>query len=263
MRCVRSGLPASGAPHHPDAGFPQIDRSRAAVAGWHARTKAAEEWSGSGEIEMRPVPLATALLALAAATLLAGPVAAASDWTTFTQKGTRALASNEACADNLDGTVTCSGEAIDVFVGTTRSSGLPTQKGQQVCYHSFTTTFDPATGFGSSHGLHGCTLGGRTVAIDGLRSVTLAPTVIDLTAFECDSVECTESPGSSTAVSGTWTGSGPTVSQKGRSKFDDGTCLQISADNARSRNADFVGSFDSPGAFIGEGTFTFKTNCSF
>ena len=55
--------------------------------------------------------LATANLAVAAA-LLAGPVAAGSGWTKFSQTGTRAFAANEACAENPDGTVTCSGLMI-------------------------------------------------------------------------------------------------------------------------------------------------------
>ena len=212
---------------------------------------------------MRSIPrLATAILGLVAALFVAAPVAVASDWTTYKQSGTHAIAWNDTCIDNTDGKATCSGESIDVFVGTIRSSGLPTQKGQQVCYSSYSNTFDSATGEGTAHGSFGCTLGGTTLTVDGLLSATLAPTMIDLIDWECDGVECTESPAGSITVSGAWTGLGPIVSQKGKSKFDDEACLQVNADKTRSRNAVFVGSIDSFGAGIGDGAFTFRTTCS-
>jgi hypothetical protein len=64
-------------------------------------------------------------------------------------------------------------------------------------------------------------------------------------------------------VSGTWTGAGPTVTQKGKFTFDDGTCIQISSDKGSSRHATFDGSIEAVETRIGDGTFTFRTNCAF
>lgn len=212
---------------------------------------------------MRPVHrLSAAIVALMAVTLSATPVASASDWTTYKQSGTRATASTETCADNADGTVTCSGEVLDVFEGTTRSSGLPTEKGEQICYSQFTSTFDPRTGEGTGHGEFGCAIGGTSVSIDGLSSVVLAPTTIELVHVECDVLECTEGPDGTITVNGTWTGTGQIFSQKGKFRSDDGTCMQISADKAQSREASFDGSIDASWANLGEGSFTFRSDCS-
>ena len=75
---------------------------------------------------MRPRSrLASAIVALMAAILVAAPVAASSPWTTSKQSGTSAFAYNEACSDNADGTVTCEGQSVNVFEGTIRESGEP------------------------------------------------------------------------------------------------------------------------------------------
>ena len=203
------------------------------------------------------------VLAILAALLIAAPVAAAGPWQTFKQSGTNAFAFNEACTENPNRTVTCEGESIDVFEGTTRQSGQPTVSGERVCYSQFTNTFNPRTGDGESSGVFGCALNAGTLTVNNLTSITLAPTVIELTASECDSAGCTESPGGTITVQGTWTGVGPTVSQKGRFTFDDGTCIQVNADRGTSRQATFDGSIEAVQAMMGEGTFTFRTSCAF
>jgi hypothetical protein len=202
-------------------------------------------------------------IAILAAILIAAPASATSPWTTIKQSGANAYAFNQECTENADGTVTCANQSIDVFEGTFRQSGEPVRRGEQVCYSEFTDTFDPTTGEGESSGVFGCTFDAGTLTVDDLTSITLAPTVIQLTAIECDSSGCTESPGGTTTVSGTWTGVGPIVTQKGRFKFDDGVCVQVQADKGTSRQASFEGSFVALEAAIGEGSFTFRTNCAF
>jgi hypothetical protein len=150
-----------------------------------------------------------------------------------------------------------------VFEGTTRQSGQPTMSGERVCYSQFTDTFNPRTGEGESSGVFGCALDAGTLTIDNLTSITLAPTLIELTAIECDSTGCTESPGGTITVQGTWTGVGPITTQKSRFTFDDGTCIQVNADRGRFRQATFDGSIAATQAMIGEGTFTFRTSCAF
>ena len=206
---------------------------------------------------------ASVVLAILAAIILAAPLAAASPWVTFKQSGTSAFAFTGDCTENPDGTVTCTSESITVFEGTIKQSGEPTRKGDQICYGESSDTFDPNTGEGESQGSFGCTFDAGTLTIDDLTSITLAPTVIELTAFDCDPSGCTESPGGSTIVDGTWTGVGPIFSHKGKFKFDDGTCVQVNADKGQFRQASFEGSFEATDASMGEGSFTFRTNCTF
>lgn len=206
---------------------------------------------------------ASVVLAVLAALLIAAPVAAADPWLTFKQSGTSAFAFDQVCTENPNRTVTCEGESIDVFEGTTKQTGQPTMSGERVCYSQFTYTFNPRTGEGESTGVFGCTLDAGSLTINNLTSITLAPTVIELTALECDSTGCTESPGGTITVHGTWTGVGPIVTQKGRFTFDDGTCIQRNADRATSRQATFDGSIAAVQAMMGEGTFTFRTSCPF
>jgi hypothetical protein len=206
---------------------------------------------------------ASLVLAILAALLIAAPVAAADPWQTFKQSGTSAFASDVVCTENPNRTVTCEGESLDVFEGTTKQSGQPTMSGERVCYSQFTDTFNPRTGEGESSGVFGCTLDAGTLSIDNLTSITLAPTVIELTALECDSTGCTESPGGTITVQGTWTGVGPIVTQKSRFTFDDGTCIQVNADRGSFRQATFDGSIEATQAMMGQGTFTFRTSCAF
>ena len=206
---------------------------------------------------------ASMVLAILAALLIAAPVAAADPWQTFKQSGTNAFASDVVCTENPNRTVTCTGQSINVFAGSTKQSGEPTRNVESVCYSAFTDTFNPRTGEGESSGVFGCKEDAGTLSIDNLTAITLAPTMIELTAVECDSSGCTESPGGSITVHGTWTGVGPTVTQKSRFMFDDGTCIQVNADRGSFRQATFVGSIAATQAMMGEGTFTFRTSCAF
>jgi hypothetical protein len=205
---------------------------------------------------------ASLVMAIVAVFTLAAPVAAASKWTTFKQAGTNAFAFNEACVDNPDGTVTCDGQSIDVFEGRILEPGQPTFRGEQVCYSEHHDTFDPGTGESiESSSSFGCTRGSTALTSRRLTSITLAPTVIELTEVVCDPTGCTESEGGSITVHGTWTGVGPTIRQSGRFRFDDGTCIQVNADKSKSRQATFEGSIDTLDARLGRGSFTFKTTC--
>jgi hypothetical protein len=202
-------------------------------------------------------------VAFAALIVLATPVAAANPWTVFKQSGVHAIAHSFACVEDAE-VVTCAGEGVDVFEGATIAPGEPKRKGEQACYSAVSETYDAGSGEPiESEWLFGCTLDAGTVSIDRLNSVSLTPTTIHLTAVMCDASGCTESQAGTITVDGTWTGVGPTESQKSRSVYDDGGCLQVNADRGRSRQASFVGSIDAADARIGEGGFTFRTTCDF
>lgn len=209
-----------------------------------------------------PFKFAGATLALAAALFIAAPVAAASPPVVFREAGTSAFAFNGECLENSDGTATCESQSIDVFKGTTRQVGEPTIRGQRVCYGESTDTFDATTGQPiESHSLFGCNLEGRTLRTDNLTSVTLAPTVIELTQIDCIGFECTETVGGTTTVYGTWTAEGPIIKQTGKFTFDDGTCRQVQSEKSRSRVAAFSGSIVATDASLGIGSFTFRSDC--
>ncbi len=208
--------------------------------------------------------LAAAIVALLSTFLVANPVAAAGPWTVFYQSGTNAYAYTSDCIAQSTGTVTCEGRSLDVFEGKLRAAGEPNRTTEQTCYSEFRETFDADSGaFQEHHAVFGCEIGAGTLSPNGLTTITLAPTTIQLTAIDCDATDCSETPAGSVVVDGTWTGVGPTFSQKGRSKFDDGSCLHINADRSKFRSASFVGSFEAMDAQIHEGTFTFRTDCSF
>jgi hypothetical protein len=208
--------------------------------------------------------LAGAVAALLTALVVATPVAASSPWTVFNQTGTNAYAFGYECSDNPDGTMTCDGQSIDVFEGKLHEAGEPNRPTEQTCYGEFNETFDPNSGeLIDYHALFGCTFGAGTLTVDGLTTITLEPTVIDLVAIECDATECTETPDGSTVVHGVWTGVGPTFSQKGKNRFDDGSCLQVNAERSSFRGGSFEGSFEATEAQLHQGTFTFRTDCPF
>lgn len=211
------------------------------------------------------VRLTGAIVAVMAAILVAAPVAAAGPWTVSRETGTRASAhSSDECADNPDGSVTCDSESVHAFKGRIKPPGEAKRKSEHVCYHRSSYTFDPNTGNSiAHHERFGCTDDAGTLTVNGLRSIRLAPTVIALMAIECDeSGECTESEAGSTTLRGTWTGAGPISRHTTRSRFDDGTCVLVHVEKGRSRGASFEGSFDATDSQIGEGNFTFRTNCT-
>lgn len=207
--------------------------------------------------------LAGTIVALATALLIAAPVATASTWTVFSESGTRAFAANGECTELPDGSLVCENQFVDVFRGTVKATGEPTFNGQRVCYHESVDTFAANGSFIGSHGRSGCTLDAGTLTIKKLASITLAPTLVELREMECDAFECTESPGGTVTVSGTWTGTGPIVRQSGKFQFGDGTCRQLHSDRSRSRQAEFEGSIETAGAGVGDGSMTFRTNCEF
>ena len=204
--------------------------------------------------------------------IMAAPAAAG--WQeSFRDSGTRAAIDNGTCTDNGDGTVTCSGQSISIFVGKTKFKGSATAQHYEVCYYQYTDTFNPETREGVSDQLSGCALNTGTITIDDLTSVTVASTIVQLSAIHCDFTveECTEPvPDGSVVVSGTWTGVGPVVTNKSHGSFDDGTCRQIDMSSGSSREAVFTGTVDGAAfvtrdAFtqIEEGTFSFRNTCSF
>ena len=214
----------------------------------------------------RPIAARATFAALAAVVVLAGSVAAASPAQTFKESGTSAFAFTGDCTPNTDGTTTCENQSIDVFEGTAKATGEPNFKGDRVCYGESTDTFVTDTGEPvESHSLFGCTLdpGTDLLTIDGLTSITLASTVIELTQVDCLGEVCTETPDGTTTVAGTWTAFGPTFRFKNKSMFDDGTCRQLDSSKSQSRDATFDGTIVAGGAAISQGSFTFKTTCPF
>jgi hypothetical protein len=210
-----------------------------------------------------PFKTAGAIVAILAAGLLAAPVLAG-EWTVIRQTGTVAYAFDGTCTDNPDGTTSCDGQSIDVFEGRLRLPGEPTRRGERVCYSEYSQTFDSSSGaFVAHHALFGCAFDAGTLDADKLSLIELEPTVVELTALECDASLCTESPAGSTIVEGRWTGVGPISSQKSKYRFDDGSCIQVNADKGSQRAATFVGSIASSDALMIEGTFTFRTTCPF
>jgi len=207
----------------------------------------------------------TAAIVVAALVLLAAvPVTAASAWSTYGESGTRAFAASVECVEGpVDGQSTCNGRFLDVFEGTLRIPGESKLKGDQICYFAFTETLDADTGepIASRH-LSGCSFDVGTVSASGLTAVSLAPTVIELSAFDCDAFECSEpAPAGTTSVNGTWIGVGPIYSEKNRSMTSDGTCVDVSVNKGERREASFSGSFAGD-ASIAQGTFTYRFKCS-
>jgi hypothetical protein len=209
--------------------------------------------------------LFTAPIVVAALVLLAAaPVAAASPWSTYGQSGTSAFVASVECVEGPgDGLTTCNGRFLDVFKGTIRLPGESKVKADQICYFTFTETLDSESGepIESRH-LSGCALDAGTVAVSGLTTVSLAPTVVQLSRSDCDAFECSEPvPAGATSVSGTWTGVGPIYAEKNRSTTSDGTCVDVSLNKGERREASFSGSFVGD-ASIAQGSFTYRFKCS-
>ena len=210
----------------------------------------------------RPAGLIAALVAVLT---LAAPAAATSPWVNFSQSGTAANADTQQCAENTDGTVTCSGESLSVFQGKIKAPGERSRQGDVVCYNRFMFTFDPASGVPvDEESVSGCTFDAGTLSVDKLTSVVLDPTIVELVSIDCsDEAECTETPAGSATVQGVWNGAGPITQQSGKFRFDDGTCVQMQAEKAIFREASFDGSFESTSAGLSSGTFTMRTSCAF
>lgn len=201
---------------------------------------------------------------LVVAVLVVAPVAAASPWFSVKQTGTFAFAFGETCQDNGDGTTTCQGQSLDVLEGSQKSSGSRRTAGQQVCTSTYTVTFVTETGEPLNQvEAFGCVSDPGTLTVDGLDSITLAATEIDLFQFSCDEEtgECTETPAGSITVSGTWMGVGPLVTSTGRFSFDDGVCRIVQSDRTTQRSAEFSGSFEAFDVGMSQGTFSFRTSC--
>jgi hypothetical protein len=212
--------------------------------------------------------LGAVVAAFATVILMAGPASATQWQAVMKESGTSAFAVSEStCTDNGDGTTTCSNTSLDVFVGKSKELGVSTLHAQRACYSDATETFVTTTHESISHtGVFGCDFDAGTLSITDLTSITLAPTDISLTQFDCDINSCTETPDGTVVVAGTWTGVGPITSQKGKFRIDDGTCIQADAQRGNFREASFSGtvggaSFTATFAQIGQGTFTFRSSC--
>jgi len=199
---------------------------------------------------------------------MAGPALAAQPQFVFKESGTSAFAEADfSCTDNEDGSTTCTGTFLDVFAGKSKELGTSTMRSERVCYSQFSDTFDTATGeFIEFTGVSGCAFDTGTLTIDNLTSITLAETEIPLFEFVCDLDRCTESPDGTVVVEGTFTGVGPISSQKGKFRFDDGTCTSADAQKGIFRDASFSGTvngdpFAAEFASIGQGKFSFRTTC--
>ena len=212
--------------------------------------------------------LGAVVAALAAVILMAGPALAAQWQFVLKESGTSAFAEGEySCTDNADGSTTCAGTFLDVFAGKSKELGTSTVHTERVCYSQSSDTFDTATGeFIESTQLFGCAFDTGTLTIDNLTSITLAETEVSLVEVVCDMESCTESPDGTVVVQGTWTGVGPISSQKGKFRFDDGTCASAVMEKGIFREASFSGTvngdpFVAEFASISQGKFSFRTTC--
>jgi hypothetical protein len=210
-------------------------------------------------------PIVAALVALI---VMTGPVSAAPLQFVFREAGTSAYAESDAsCTDNGDGTVTCSGTVIDVFEGRSKERGTSTLHSERACYSKLSGTFDAETGEPIElSGVGGCAFDSRTISIKSLRSITLAPTEIELVAIQCDADSCTEDPAGSIVVRGKFTGEGPVSRDRSKFRLDDGTCILADSSQGRFRGASFTGSadgvpFTSTTAAIGAGMFRLRISC--
>jgi hypothetical protein len=211
--------------------------------------------------------LGAVLAGLVAIILLTTPALAARWEFGFTSSGTNASAQTESvCNDNGDGTSTCTGTFLFVFAGKSRELGSPTVHTEQVCYSESSDTFDTETGEPIAFtGVFGCA-DTDAISVDRLSSTTLAPTEVSLVETACDLESCTEEPGGTVVVAGTWTGTGPISRQTSNNRFDNGICVQIDSQKGMFREADFTGSVDGnalPAEFgeVSDGTFSFRTTC--
>ena len=213
--------------------------------------------------------LGAVVAGLFAVILLTTPALAARWEFGFTSSGTNASAGTESvCVDNGDGTSTCTSTFVFVFAGKSRELGSPTVHTEQVCYNESSDTFDNETGEPIAFtGLFGCA-DTDAISVDDLSSITLAPTEISLVETACDLESCTEEPDGTVVVAGTWTGTGPILSQTSKNRFDNGICVQVDSQKGMFREADFTGSVDGDPlaaefADMSDGTFSFRTTCAF
>ena len=207
------------------------------------------------------------LAGLVAVILLTTPALAARWEFGFTSSGTNASAQTESmCSDNGDGTSTCTSTFVFVFAGKSRELGSPTVHAEQVCYNESSDTFDTETGEPIAFsGLFGCA-DTDAISVDDLSSITVAPTEISLMEFACDLESCTEEPDGTVVVAGTWTGTGPILSQTSKNRFDNGLCVQVDSQKGMFREGEFAGTVDGDPlvadfADMSDGTFSFRTTC--
>lgn len=191
---------------------------------------------------------------------------------TFTQNGKSADAGSGDCVSNGDGTVTCSGLGISVFLGKMSDSVSGVTHANQACAYTDRFTYSEATGeiVGEYISEYGCEVdlpSGQLAFGRNLSTATLKTTTVTLERWDCDELACELVSTRDVAVAGTWTGIGPTMTSKWRSTFDDGTCRYADAGKGSSREASFTGSIG--GASLGPDTFasirdgksTFRSRC--
>jgi hypothetical protein len=151
----------------------------------------------------------------------------------------------------------------DSFSGVTHSN--------QVCAFLDSYTYDETTGdyVGDPISESGCTVdlpSGKLTFGRNLSSATLATTTITIQQYVCDEYSCEPGASRDVTIGGTWTGVGPTSSQKYRSASDDGTCRFNEAGKGSSREASFSGtiagrSLEAVYGSISDGKFTYRSRC--
>ena len=213
-----------------------------------------------------------ALLVLSTATVAADTGPAPGGDATFSQNGRTADAWGGDCRSNGDGTSTCEGHGVSAFVGKMSDSFTGVVHANQACAFIETYTIDDATGEPVAEPTFesGCDVDLPSGAINAskkLASVALAPTTLTVYAYVCGETSCDIVSERDVTIEGTWTGFGPTVSSKGRSSYDDGTCRYDEHNRQSVREATFAGSIDgSPVAgdgyaTIADGKSTFRSRC--
>ena len=218
---------------------------------------------------VRGFAAALVVLSLAAVPVAADTVPAENF--SFSQSGLTAEAHVSDCADNGDGTTTCSGGAIFLFAGKTRTKGDGANRVTEVCADIYTDTFNSTTGEPIDFTQEfGCTteLGAGSVIAKDLSTATLTATTVAIQGQTCDEFECqpTGDP-RDVVVEGTWTAVTPVVRELFRGFRDDGVCVQRDRFSGSYRDASFAGTFDGQPfeaefAVIRDGKSSFSVTCT-
>jgi hypothetical protein len=190
---------------------------------------------------------------------------------TFTQNGKSADTYAGDCDSNGDGTSTCWDAGLSVFAGKMSDSLSGVTHSNQVCAFVDSYTYDETTGdyVGDPTYESGCKVdlpSGTLTFGRNLSSATLATTTIAIQQYVCDEYSCEPGASRDVTIGGTWTGVGPTFSQKYRSASDDGTCRFNESGKGSSREASFSGtiagrSLEDVYGSISDGKFTYRSRC--
>ena len=187
--------------------------------------------------------------------------------TNISSSGSNASLFTGECVSNQNRTTTCHETNLFAFVGMDHDKlGRVIQKRNEACLSIDAYTYNTRTGaFISGSSEFGCAegLSSSALQISKLTSAVLGAT-ITVTAYDCTQDPCVPISSRDVGVNVSWTGTGPITTQKSRFVYDDGVCLQVSADKSSYRSATVAGTIDGASianadANLGDGRFTFRS----